>query len=63
MDFLEDGRVARKHQIRILSYYMKGKAKNYYIQKVARRECTMKLDNFFKELFDFCFPIYFKSQL
>jgi hypothetical protein len=42
---------------------MKGKAKNYYIQKAALKECTMKLDKFFKGLFDFCFPIDFKSQL
>jgi hypothetical protein len=63
MDYLEDGQVARKHQIRILLYYIKGKAKNYYIQKVAKRELTMKLEKFFKGLFDFCFPIDFKSQL
>ncbi|KAF8225911.1 hypothetical protein L208DRAFT_1304460, partial [Tricholoma matsutake] len=58
-----DGHIACKCQIQILSYYMKGKAKNYYIQKAARKEHTMKLDNFFKGLFDFCFPIDFKSQL
>jgi hypothetical protein len=63
MDYLEDGRVAKQHQIQILSYYMKGKARNYYIQKAAQKEHSMKLDKFFKGLFDFCFPIDFKSQL
>jgi hypothetical protein len=32
---------------------MKGKAKDYYIQKAAPKEHTMKLDKFFKGLFDF----------
>ncbi|KAF8222799.1 hypothetical protein L208DRAFT_1521235 [Tricholoma matsutake] len=63
MDYLVDGRVPSNWRIHILSYYLRGKAKNYYTQKAARKERKMTLVKFFSRIFDYCFPISFRSDL
>ncbi|KAF8232925.1 hypothetical protein L208DRAFT_1269557, partial [Tricholoma matsutake] len=59
MDYLIDGRIPSDRRIHILSYYLKGKAKNCYTQKAAQKECKMSLVKFFGGIFDYCFPISF----
>ncbi|KAF8223622.1 hypothetical protein L208DRAFT_1142512, partial [Tricholoma matsutake] len=63
MDYLVDGWVPSSQRIHILSYYLKGKAKNYYTQKAAQKERKMTLVKFFSGIFDYCFPISFRSDL
>ncbi|KAF8236820.1 hypothetical protein L208DRAFT_1033433, partial [Tricholoma matsutake] len=59
MDYLVDGRVPLSRRIHILSYYLKEKAKNYYTQKAHK----MSLVKFFSGIFDYWFPISFRSDL
>jgi Retroviral aspartyl protease/Zinc knuckle len=63
MDYVQDGHVPAKRQIRVLSYFLKGKARNYYVQKAARKEQKMSLVKFFSGIFDYCFPLSFRSDL
>ncbi|KAF8228767.1 hypothetical protein L208DRAFT_1042725, partial [Tricholoma matsutake] len=41
----------------VLSYYLKGKAYDFYTQKVAMNAYDWSLKQFFEELFNYCFPI------
>ncbi|KAF8232881.1 hypothetical protein L208DRAFT_1269901, partial [Tricholoma matsutake] len=52
MDYLVDGHVPLNRRIHILSYYLKGKAKNHYTQKAVQKECKMSLVKFFSRIFD-----------
>jgi hypothetical protein len=54
MDYVQDGCVSHKRQIRVLSYFLKGKAKNYYTQKAAWKEQKLSLVKFFSGIFVGC---------
>lgn len=61
--FVDDGQVRSKRQVSVISYYLKGKAHSFYTQKVAQDEHKWRLDKFFTEMFDYCFPLDFKQRL
>ena len=47
----------------LLSYYLSGKAYDFYTQKVAIEEDKWSLRKFYSELFDYCFPVDFRMQM
>jgi hypothetical protein len=46
-----------------LSYYLTGKALDFYEQVVIRKPATYTLEDFFLDLFDFCFPADFWNEM
>ncbi|KAF8220603.1 hypothetical protein L208DRAFT_1332825, partial [Tricholoma matsutake] len=56
-DYVISGRVQKRRRVFVLSYYLKGKAYDFYTQKVAMNAYDWSLKQFFEELFNYCFPI------
>ena len=61
--YLRDGRVRGRRQVFLLSYYLSGRAYDFYTQKVSSNEEEWTLHQFYSELFNFCFPIDYRMQL
>jgi hypothetical protein len=62
--YLRDGKVPRARHIRILAYYLEGKAYNFYMQKVASDDPkNWDLHKFFTELFNYCFPVDYRQRM
>ncbi|KIJ98465.1 hypothetical protein K443DRAFT_123626 [Laccaria amethystina LaAM-08-1] len=47
-------------QVFVLSYYLKGKAYNYYTQKVSMNYRDWTLWEFFEQMFNYCFPVNYR---
>lgn len=60
--YVIDGQVGKDRQVYILSHYLSGKARDFYVQEVSRKLKKWNLEKFFKGLFNHCFPADFKSQ-
>ena len=60
---LRDGKVRGSRRVFLLSYYLTGKAYNFYTQRVSSNEEEWTLRQFYDELFNFCFPIDYRMQL
>ena len=58
--FVVDGRVPRNRQVFVLSYYLDKTAYDFYIQKVSMNFSEWKLQEFFEELFNYCFPVNYR---
>ena len=43
--YIREGKIKPKRQVFILSYYLKGRAYNYYTQRVAAMEIELRLIN------------------
>jgi hypothetical protein len=63
MAYVEDNRIKAKCRAFALSYFLDGKAYDFYIQKVSRNEEDWSLDEFYTELFNFCFPLNYRMQM
>ena len=61
--YLIDNKIKSKRRAFILSYFLEGRAYDFYIQKVSRNESKWTLEKFYAELYNFCFPINFTIQL
>jgi len=61
--YIKDARVKSSRRAFAMSYFMTGKAYDFYIQKVSLDEENWDLDDIFTGLFNYCFPPDFKSQL
>ena len=61
--YLRDGKVKARRQVFMLSYYLTGKAYDFYTQKVASNEESWTLKEFYDELFNYCFPVDYRTQL
>jgi Retrotransposon gag protein len=61
-DYVVSGRVHKRRRVFVLSYYLKGKAYNFYTQKIAMNVYDWDLKQFFKELFNYCFPINYRMK-
>ena len=61
--YLRDGRVKKRRQVFLLSYYLTGKAYDFYTQRVASDDDKWTLKQFYEELFNHCFPIDYRMQL
>jgi hypothetical protein len=55
------GCVLEEEQVFFVSYYLDGKALDFYNQVVVPREESWNLKRFFFELFEFCFPVDFRN--
>lgn len=56
-EYVTAGKVRRNKQVFVLSYYLKGKAYDYYTQKVSMNYRDWTLRQFFEQMFNYCFPI------
>jgi len=54
--YIEDNKIKSKRRAFALSYFLDGKAYDFYVQKVSRNEEDWSLEEFYTELFNFCFP-------
>ncbi len=61
--YLTDHKIKSKQKAFMLSYFLEGKAYDFYIQKVSRNEEAWTLNRFYTELYNFCFPINYTMQL
>ena len=59
-EYVRTGKVHRKKQAFILSHYLKGKAYDFYIQKVSTNYHEWSLKDFFEGLFNYCFPLNYR---
>jgi hypothetical protein len=60
--YVKMGRVKPKDQVFYLSYFLEDKACNFYNQVVLRDEASYDLETFLLDLFEFCFPVDFRSK-
>ncbi|KAG1790266.1 uncharacterized protein HD556DRAFT_1242511, partial [Suillus plorans] len=60
--YVEDGNVPRGRRVFVLSYYLKGKAHDFYVRQVSDRPGEWRLKEFFTELFNYCFPLDFRTK-
>ena len=61
--YLRDGKVRDERKVFLLSYYLTGKAYDFYIQRVAITEEQWNIPQFYEGLFNFCFPVDYRMQL
>ncbi|KAJ7756503.1 hypothetical protein DFH07DRAFT_959144 [Mycena maculata] len=60
--YVKMGRVPMNEQAYFVSYYLDGRALDFYNQVVAADEASWDLERFFIELFEFCFPADFRNK-
>ncbi|KAG1792611.1 uncharacterized protein HD556DRAFT_1239104, partial [Suillus plorans] len=60
--YLEDGNVSRKCRVFTLSRFLKGKAHEFYLRQVSDSPSTWRVDEFFTELFNYCFPLDYSTK-
>jgi hypothetical protein len=61
--YLRDGKVRGRRKVFLLSYYLTGRAYDFYTQKVSLDEESWSLRDFYAELFNYCFPVDFRMQM
>ncbi|KAJ3514734.1 hypothetical protein NLJ89_g2201 [Agrocybe chaxingu] len=61
--YVKDGKIRKKRRAFALSYFMSGPAYEFYIQKVSINEEEWTLNEFFTQLFDYCFPLTFRMEM
>ncbi|KAG1784934.1 uncharacterized protein HD556DRAFT_1461102 [Suillus plorans] len=60
--YVKDGKVKAKKRAFVLSHYLKGKAHEFYIREVSGDPYRWRLREFFMEMFNYCFPINFRTK-
>src|SRR6201996_8061559 len=60
--YVKMGRVPENDQVYFISYYLDGKALDFYNQVVIQDEENWDLKRFFIELFEFCFPVDYRNK-
>ncbi|KAK7024287.1 hypothetical protein VNI00_016411 [Paramarasmius palmivorus] len=60
--YCEEGNVPEDEQVMLASNFLRGKALSFFIQKVSRNHSRWTLVEFAKGLFNFCFPLNYRSQ-
>ncbi|KAG6877222.1 hypothetical protein C0992_010584, partial [Termitomyces sp. T32_za158] len=61
-DYVRTGKVTHKRRVFVLSRFLKGQAYDFYTQKVATNPYSWDLQDFFEEMFDYCFPINYRME-
>ena len=59
-EYVTTGKVCKNKQVFVLSYYLKGKAYDYYTQKVSMNYRDWTLREFFEQMFNYCFPVNYR---
>ena len=62
MAYIKEGQIPIDVQINKISYFLKGKAYKFYSSEVAYDIDNWTLEDFFNELFNYCFPPDFRIQ-
>jgi len=62
-DYVTSGKVRKNRYAFVLSYYLKGKAYDFYTQSVSLNPHEWTLKEFFVQLFYYCFPSDYRSEL
>ena len=60
--YVEDGRVPSKKHAFILLHYLTGRAYEFYVCEVSGKPYRWRLPDFFRELFNYCFPVDFRIK-
>jgi hypothetical protein len=60
--YLEDSQVPRSSQVRVLARHLKGKAHDFYTRQVSDQPGEWGLSRFVTELFNYCFPLDYRSK-
>lgn len=60
--YLIDGDVPPERQVHILSYYLGGRAYDFFVQKIGADFDDWTLQEFYEKLFDYCFPVDYRAQ-
>ncbi|KAG6806825.1 hypothetical protein H0H92_009929, partial [Tricholoma furcatifolium] len=60
--YVKYGCVERRRHVMVLSQHLEGKAWSFYAREVSRDPESWTMDNFFKELFNECFPVDFRNK-
>ncbi|KAJ6530119.1 hypothetical protein B0H19DRAFT_1273788 [Mycena capillaripes] len=60
--YVYQGNIARKRRVFVLSYFLKGKAYDFFTQKVAMDPSSWRLKDFFEAMFNYCFPLDFRQE-
>jgi len=55
--YVKDGNVPEKKQVFIVAHYLTGKGHTFYMEEVVPDPYSWRLHEFFKHLFNFCFPV------
>ncbi|PPR02253.1 hypothetical protein CVT26_011721 [Gymnopilus dilepis] len=61
--YIDMAKISKKYQIVTISHFLKDKAYDFYNLKVASSQKKWKLGRFFKEMFDYCFPVDYTAQM
>jgi hypothetical protein len=62
-DYVMAGKVSRQRRVFVLSYHLKGKAYDFYTQEVVTKGAySWNLEDFFKAMFNYCFPIDYRER-
>jgi len=60
--YVKDGNVPEKKQVFIVAHYLTGKGRTFYSEEVAIDPYSWCIREFFKQLFNFCFPVNYRNQ-
>jgi hypothetical protein len=60
-DYVNDGQVPEKRKVSVISNFLIGKAYTFYTREVSIRTRRWSLKQFFSELFNYCFPVNFRT--
>ncbi|KAG6867631.1 hypothetical protein C0993_000252 [Termitomyces sp. T159_Od127] len=60
--YVKYGYVEKRRQVMVLSEFLAGKAYTFYTRRVSINPEKWRLNKFFTELFNYCFPIDFRNQ-
>ncbi|KAG6913321.1 hypothetical protein DXG01_007762, partial [Tephrocybe rancida] len=60
--YLKFSRVKKEHQMLVVSEFLEGKAWTFYARQVSRHPSEWTLEQFFRALFNECFPMNFRDR-
>ncbi|KZT28189.1 hypothetical protein NEOLEDRAFT_1044004, partial [Neolentinus lepideus HHB14362 ss-1] len=61
--YVEDGRLSSERRMQYIAHYLSGRALDFYTRSVSMNPTEWELDQFFSELFNYCFPIDFRRKM
>ncbi|KAJ7505222.1 hypothetical protein B0H11DRAFT_1904622 [Mycena galericulata] len=60
--YVQQGNIRAKRQVFVLSYFLKGKAYDFFTQEVSMDAASWNLRRFFEALFNYCFPLDYRLE-
>ena len=60
--YVKQGGLTKDERVDRLSHYLGGRAYHYYTREVSLKSKKPSLSNFFKGLFNHCFPVDFRNK-